>query len=113
MISFKVRRKIIHPKFKYRVTQPDRYDVALLELSKSAGQGFHIYPICLPEAGTRMAGRQAIVSGWGKIKPSNELTGTNVLRSAVVPILGETEIINICDKSAWFFFRCKRMYVVA
>lgn len=28
-----VMRKIIHPNFKFRVAQPDRYDLALLQLS--------------------------------------------------------------------------------
>lgn len=36
----------------------------------------------------KLIGRKAVVAGWGKIQPSNELLGTNVLRSATVPILG-------------------------
>lgn len=30
-------RKIVHPKFQFRMTQPDRYDLALLKLAKPAG----------------------------------------------------------------------------
>lgn len=33
----KVSQKIIHPRFRFRITQPDRYDIALLKLTKPAG----------------------------------------------------------------------------
>ncbi|KAF2882668.1 hypothetical protein ILUMI_23502 [Ignelater luminosus] len=89
-----VRQKIIHPKFKFRTTQPDRYDIALLELNRRAGQSFHILPICLPEVGIKLEGRNAVVAGWGKTKPSTDLTGTNVLRSATVPILDIKECMS-------------------
>lgn len=29
----RVSKKIIHPKFQFRITQPDRYDLALLQLA--------------------------------------------------------------------------------
>ncbi|KAG5876777.1 hypothetical protein JTB14_038454 [Gonioctena quinquepunctata] len=85
----RVRKRIVHPKFRYRATQPDRFDLALLEMVTEAGRAFHISPICLPEVHMRLTGRNAVVAGWGKIQPSNELMGTNVLRSATVPILGK------------------------
>ena len=30
--SFKVEKIILHPNFRYMLTQPDRYDIALLKL---------------------------------------------------------------------------------
>lgn len=33
----RVTQKIIHPRFQFRMTQPDRYDIALLKLTKPAG----------------------------------------------------------------------------
>lgn len=54
-----------------------------------AGRTFYISPICLPEQDLDLTGRGAVVAGWGKVQPSNELMGTNVLRSATVPILGK------------------------
>lgn len=87
-LFLQVRKKYIHPNFQFRTTQPDRYDVALLELVTEAGQAFHIMPICLPKNDLELQGKDAVVAGWGKVKPSNELLGTNVLRSASVPILG-------------------------
>ncbi|XP_060533007.1 trypsin-7 isoform X2 [Cylas formicarius] len=83
----RVRRVIFHPKFRYKATQPDRYDLALLELITEAGYNFHISPICLPDEDLSLAGRVAVVAGWGKINPANHLVGTNLLRSVAVPIL--------------------------
>ncbi|VEN35158.1 unnamed protein product [Callosobruchus maculatus] len=83
----RVKKRIIHPKFRYRVTQPDLYDLSLLELLTEAGRAFHIIPICLPDASIDLTGRSGVVAGWGKVQPSNELLGTNVLRSASVPLL--------------------------
>ncbi|XP_045461086.1 serine protease 27 isoform X1 [Harmonia axyridis] len=89
----RVRRKLIHPEFEYRTTQPDRYDVALLELVTEAGYADYISPICLPNSDISLSGRNAVVAGWGKTMPSNELMGTNILRSASVPILDIEECI--------------------
>lgn len=33
----RVAQKIIHPRFQFRMTQPDRYDLALLKLARPAG----------------------------------------------------------------------------
>lgn len=33
---YRVIKKVIHPRFQFRVTQPDRFDLALLQLSKPA-----------------------------------------------------------------------------
>lgn len=33
----RVKKKFIHPRFQFRVTQPDRYDLALLQLITPAG----------------------------------------------------------------------------
>ncbi|XP_028141691.2 plasma kallikrein [Diabrotica virgifera virgifera] len=88
-----VRKKIVHPQFRYRATQPDRFDLALLELATEASTHFHISPICLPDNDMELTGREAVVAGWGKIKRSNDLMGTNVLRSATVPILDIKECV--------------------
>lgn len=33
----RVTSKIVHPLFQFRMTQPDRFDIALLKLSRPAG----------------------------------------------------------------------------
>ncbi|XP_071053511.1 trypsin-7 isoform X1 [Onthophagus taurus] len=90
----RVKTKIIHPKFQFRRTQPDRFDVALLELVTEAGSSYHIAPICLPEGHLDLRNREGVVAGWGKTKPTAELMGTNILRSATVPILDIKECIS-------------------
>lgn len=93
-MTFQVKKRIIHPNFKYRITQPDRYDLALLELITEAGLSYHILPICLPYKDIKLTGKHGVVAGWGKIKQSTELMGTNVLRSATVPILSKLNSIS-------------------
>ncbi|CAH1125488.1 unnamed protein product [Ceutorhynchus assimilis] len=83
----RVKRRIIHPQFRYKATQPDRYDLALLELITEAGYNFHISPICLPEIAMELTGLKGVVAGWGKTDPLSKKTGTNILRSVAVPIL--------------------------
>lgn len=109
-LYLQVRRKRIHPKFQFRLTQPDRFDIALLELVTEAGYSFHILPICLPESDLKLRGREAVVAGWGKTKPSTELMGTNILRSASVPILGE-RIIKFYGISFICYATCALYYV--
>lgn len=89
MVLLQVRQKIIHPKFQYRITQPDRYDLALLELKTETEYSYHILPICLPEENLNLYGKKAIIAGWGKIKSSADTLGTNILRSATVIVLGK------------------------
>lgn len=105
VLHFQVRKKYIHPNFQFRATQPDRYDVALLELVTEAGQALHIMPICLPRNDLQLEGKNAVVAGWGKVKPSNELLGTNVLRSARVPILGAKPNYSTCPVLIFYPFQ--------
>ncbi|XP_046403648.1 serine proteinase stubble-like [Ischnura elegans] len=91
----RVVKKVIHPEFQYRVTQPDRYDVALLRLSRPVSFRANIIPICLPAAGqdALFRGRLGVVAGWGKTDTSYGKTGTNILHKATVPILRDDECL--------------------
>ncbi|XP_073846568.1 serine protease 33 [Musca autumnalis] len=88
-----VLQKLIHPLFEFRMTQPDRYDLALLKLAKPTGFSEHILPICLPVYPIRLAGRKAIVAGWGKTEASLGQAGTNMLQVATVPIITSLECL--------------------
>lgn len=89
-----VVQKILHPLFQFRMTQPDRYDIALLKLSRPIIYTSHILPICLPERDMELRGRAGVIAGWGKTDASTGHTGTNLLRSATVPILSTEQCIN-------------------
>ncbi|CAG9573346.1 unnamed protein product [Danaus chrysippus] len=89
-----VVQKILHPLFQFRMTQPDRYDIALLKLSRPVTYTSHILPICLPDGDFDLRGKSGVIAGWGKTDTSNGHTGTNLLRSATVPILSTEQCIN-------------------
>ncbi|XP_017491349.1 PREDICTED: testisin [Rhagoletis zephyria] len=79
--------KIVHPRFQFRMTQPDRFDVALLKLAKPTGFSEHILPICLPLFPIALIGRKGLIAGWGKTEASMGHAGTNMLQVATVPII--------------------------
>jgi hypothetical protein len=62
----RVVHKIIHPNFQYRITQPDRFDLALLRLSRPVSYRENILPICLPRHDASFWGQMGVVAGWGK-----------------------------------------------
>ncbi|CAA9998571.1 unnamed protein product [Nesidiocoris tenuis] len=90
----KVTQKIVHPKFQFRMSQPDRFDVALIRLNRGVTFRENILPICLPKRGMTFSGRMGLVAGWGKTDTSYGKTGTNVLRKAMVPILSDEECLD-------------------
>ncbi|XP_067630324.1 serine protease 33 [Eurosta solidaginis] len=82
-----VIQKIVHPLFQFRMSQPDRFDVALLKLAKPTGFSEHILPICLPQFPITLIGRKGLIAGWGKTEASLGHAGTNMLQVATVPII--------------------------
>ncbi|XP_034142073.1 serine proteinase stubble [Drosophila guanche] len=82
-----VMQKIIHPRFNFRMTQPDRYDLALLKLAHPTAFSEHILPICLPQYPIRLIGRKGLIAGWGKTEAHLGHAGTNMLQVASVPII--------------------------
>ncbi|KAK4310181.1 hypothetical protein Pmani_018243 [Petrolisthes manimaculis] len=91
--TFSVLEKRIHPSFKYMLTQPDRYDIAVLRLNRPVVYRENILPICLPDPSEDFIGDVGIVAGWGKTDNSFGKTGTNILRKVLVPIIGNDECL--------------------
>ncbi|XP_054257926.1 serine protease 27 [Macrosteles quadrilineatus] len=91
--AYRVIKKIIHPKFQYRLSQPDRYDVALLRLARPTVYRDNILPICLPQRGETFSGETGVVAGWGKTDTTYGKTGTNILQKAFVPILSDEKCV--------------------
>lgn len=91
--SYKVDHIIIHPDFRYMLTQPDRYDVALLHLDRPVFYQDNIIPVCLPPGDIPLTGKVGLVAGWGKTDNSFGKTGTNILHKVLVPIIQNEECI--------------------
>ena len=58
--SFKVEHITLHPEFRYMLTQPDRYDLALLKLDHPVYYRENIIPICLPDMDYKLEGKVGI-----------------------------------------------------
>ena len=80
--------------FRYMLTQPDRFDVALLHLDRPVFYQDNIIPVCLPPADIPLTGKIGLVAGWGKTDNSFGKTGTNILHKVLVPIIKNDECIN-------------------
>lgn len=91
--TFAVLEKRIHPSFKYMLTQPDRFDIAVLRLNRPVIYRDNILPICLPDPSDDFIGEVGIVAGWGKTDNSFGKTGTNILRKVMVPIISNEECL--------------------
>lgn len=73
---FSVVEVLLHPNFRF-TPQADRYDVAVLELDRTASYKDNIKPICLPQKDATYVGRVAYVAGWGALQAGkwrNQLT---------------------------------------
>ena len=78
---------------RYMLTQPDRFDVALLHLERPVFYQDNIIPICLPPPDIALTGKIGLVAGWGKTDNSFGKTGTNILHKVLVPIIKNDECI--------------------
>lgn len=62
---YSVDKIYLHPYYEF-TPQADRYDVAVLKLSRPVRYDWHIGPICLPKRGSEISvGSKAMVAGWG------------------------------------------------
>jgi len=85
--SYRVEHITLHPDFRYMLTQPDRFDVAVLKLDRPVTYEDNILPICLPTSDYDLVGKIGVVAGWGKTDNSFGKTGTNILHKVLVPII--------------------------
>merc|ERR1712088_703789 len=85
--SYRVELITLHPDFRYMLTQPDRFDVAVLKLDRPVAYQDNILPICLPTSDYDLVGKIGVVAGWGKTDNSFGKTGTNILHKVLVPII--------------------------
>ena len=76
------------------LTQPDRFDEALMHLDRPVFYQDNIIPICLPPGDIPLTGKIGMVAGWGKTDNSFGKTGTNILHKVLVPIIKNEQCIN-------------------
>lgn len=69
---FSVVGVLLHPNFRF-TPQADRYDVAVLELDRTAVYKDNIKPICLPPKDSVFVGKTAYVAGWGALQAGEYL----------------------------------------
>jgi hypothetical protein len=51
----------------------------------------HILPICLPTFPITLKGKIGFIAGWGKTEANLGQTGTNILRTANVPVISKMQ----------------------
>ncbi|XP_055309194.1 serine proteinase stubble [Sitodiplosis mosellana] len=89
-----VARKMVHPKYNFFTYE---FDLALVQLDSSLEFAPHIAPICLPGTDDLLIGRNATVTGWGRLSEGGTLP--SVLQEVQVPIVSND--------------RCKMMFLRA
>lgn len=85
-----VRRKIVHPQYNFFTYEND---LALVELEEPIIFQPHISPICLPEESVQLLGRNATVTGWGRLSEGGILP--SVLQEVRVPIVSNEKCKNM------------------
>ncbi|EEB19400.1 trypsin-beta, putative [Pediculus humanus corporis] len=97
----KVSKKILHPHFQFKITQPDRFDIALLKLSRKVQYKENILPICLPEQSDTFEGYIGVVAGWGKTDTTYGNTLERLFFSRFVNVIIIIIIIIFLHKGKW------------
>ncbi|XP_027237214.2 phenoloxidase-activating factor 3 [Penaeus vannamei] len=84
--DFTPEQVVLHPSFNKRAPESD--DIALIRLNRNAQSNVGVQPICLPRAGldvgSFLAGRDAIVIGWGHTERGRD---TQVLQKVALPFV--------------------------
>lgn len=76
------RRKVVHPKYNFYTYEND---LALVQLDQPIQFPPHVAPICLPPDNIDLLGRNATVTGWGRLNEGGTLP--TVLQEVRVPIV--------------------------
>ena len=87
----RTQREIIHPNYDYWT---ENYDFAIVELKNPVRFGANAFPACLADSRMEenfLAGKLAVVSGWGTLPSGNQAI---VLNSVSVPVITKEECKN-------------------
>lgn len=81
-IERSARRKVVHPKYNFYTYEND---LALVQLDQPIQFPPHVAPICLPPDNIDLLGRNATVTGWGRLNEGGTLPA--ILQEVRVPII--------------------------
>lgn len=84
------KRKVVHPKYNLYTYEND---LALVQLDQPLRFAPHVAPICLPPDEIELLGRNATVTGWGRLNEGGILP--TVLQEVRVPIVSNDKCKNM------------------
>ncbi|KAF7491461.1 Serine proteinase stubble [Sarcoptes scabiei] len=84
------KKKIVHPRYNFFTYEND---LALVQLDKPIEFAPHVSPICLPPDNVELLGRNATVTGWGRLSEGGVLP--TVLQEVRVPIISNDKCKNM------------------
>lgn len=97
-----VDKIFLHPFYQFE-PQADRYDVAVLKLSRPVRYDWHVWPLCLPDKDLDLPeGTVAMVAGWGATKPNSPGRPRELQAVDVKTVPG-----NVCER----WHRAKNIHV--
>lgn len=77
-----VERKVVHPRFNFFTYE---YDLALVRVDSPLKFYPHVRPVCLPAQNENLIGKNATVTGWGRLAEGGTLP--SILQEVQVPII--------------------------
>lgn len=88
------RRKVVHPKYNFYTYEND---LALVQLDQPIQFPPHVAPICLPPDNIDLLGRNATVTGWGRLNEGGTLP--TILQEVRVPIVSNDKCKDMFDRA--------------
>ncbi|GFT83462.1 serine proteinase stubble [Nephila pilipes] len=87
-----VKKKVVHPRYNFFTYEND---LALVQLEEAidSKQFPHISPICLPPMEENLVGKNATVTGWGRLSEGGILP--SILQEVQVPIISNEKCKNM------------------
>lgn len=89
-IERSAKRKVVHPRYNFYTYEND---LALVQLDQPLRFPPHVGPICLPPDNIELLGRNATVTGWGRLNEGGMLP--TVLQEVRVPIVSNDKCKNM------------------
>lgn len=75
------KRKVVHPNYNFFTYEND---LALVQLDEPLDFQPHISPICLPPENIELVGRNATVTGWGRLSEGRNYKTLNSLHLVTI-----------------------------